>query len=50
MIAFNARNLIKILNVIEDENVDLYFSGAKQPLIIKDKQETYSYLLTPVKI
>ena len=50
MIAFNTRNLIKILNVIEDENINLYFSGAKQPLIIKDKEETYSYLLTPVKI
>ena len=50
MIAFNARNLIKILRVIDDENINLYFSGAKQPVIIKDKQETYSYLLTPVKI
>lgn len=50
MIAFNAKNLIKILNVIDDENINLYFSGAKQPVIIKDKQETYSYLLTPVKI
>ena len=50
MIAFNARNFIKILNVIEDENINLYFSGSKQPVIIKDKQETYSYLLTPVKI
>ena len=50
MIAFNARNFIKILNVLDDENINLYFSGAKQPVIIKDKQETYSYLLTPVKI
>ena len=50
MIAFNARNLIKILNVIDDEKINMYFSGAKQPVIIKDKQETYLYLLTPVKI
>lgn len=49
-IAFNAKKLIKILNVIGDENVNLYFSGSKQPVIIKDKQETYLYLLTPVKI
>ena len=50
VIAFNAKNLIKILNVIDDENIFMYFSGPKQPVIIKDKQETYSYLLTPVKI
>ena len=50
MIAFNAKNLIKILRVLNDENINLFFSGAKQPVIIKDKQETYSYLLTPVKI
>ena len=49
-IAFNSKKLIRILNVIEDENVNLYFSGSKQPVIIKDKQETYLYLLTPVKI
>ncbi|MBR1844158.1 MAG: DNA polymerase III subunit beta [Lachnospiraceae bacterium] len=50
MIAFNVKNLIKILNVIEDEKIYLYFAGSKQPVIIKDKQETYTYLLTPVKI
>jgi DNA polymerase-3 subunit beta len=49
-IAFAAKRLIKILNAISDENVNLYFSGSKQPVIIKDKQETYLYLLTPVKI
>ena len=50
VIAFNANNLIKVLSVIDDENINLYFSGQKNPIIIKDKQETYSYLLTPVKI
>ena len=50
VIAFNANNLIKVLSVIDDENIDLYFSGPKNPVIIKDRQETYSYLLTPVKI
>ena len=49
-IAFDAKKLIRILNVINDENVNLYFSGSKQPVIIKDKHETYLYLLTPVKI
>lgn len=49
-IAFNPNSLINILNVIEDENVTLYFSGPKQPIIIKDKQENYIYLLTAVNI
>ena len=49
-IAFNVNYLIKVLNVIDDESINLYFSGPKNPIIIKDKQETYSYLLTPVKI
>ena len=50
MIAFNANYLIKVLSAIDDQNINLYFSGSKNPIIIKDKQETYSYLLTPVKI
>ena len=50
VIAFNANNLIKVLSVIDDEKINLFFSGQKNPIIIKDKQETYSYLLTPVKI
>lgn len=49
-IAFNPNSLINILNAIDDENVTLYFSGQKQPVIIKDKQETYIYLLTAVNI
>lgn len=50
MIAFNANYLIKVLSAIDDQNIILYFSGSKNPIIIKDKQETYSYLLTPVKM
>ena len=49
-IGFNANNLIKILRPIEDENINLYFSGPKNPIVIKDKQETYTYLLIPVKM
>ncbi|MBO6120070.1 MAG: DNA polymerase III subunit beta [Lachnospiraceae bacterium] len=50
MIAFNANYLIKVLNAIDDQNINLYFSGPKNPIIIKNKQETYSFLITPVKI
>lgn len=50
MIAFNTNYFLDILNVIQDEEVTLYFSGSKQPVIIKDKQESYIYLLTAVNI
>lgn len=50
MIAFNTNYFLDILNVIQDEEVTLYFSGSKQPVIIKDKQESYTYLLTAVNI
>lgn len=50
MIAFNTNYFLDILNVIQDEEVALYFSGSKQPVIIKDKQESYTYLLTAVNI
>lgn len=49
-IAFSPSNLLAILNVIEDEDITLYFTESKQPVIIKDKQETYKYLLVPVNI
>ena len=50
MIAFNTNYLIKVLGAIDDQNINLYFSGPKNPIIIKDKQETYSYLLPPLKL
>lgn len=50
MIAFNTNYFLNILNVIQDEEITLYFSGSKQPVIIKDKQESYIYLLTAVNI
>ena len=49
-IAFNPSNLLKILDAIDDDNVTLYFTESKQPVIIKDNQETYKYLLVPVNI
>lgn len=49
-IAFNPNQLINILNAIEDENISMYFSGPKKPVIIKDRQESYIYLLMAVNI
>mgnify|MGYP000305615507 CR=1 FL=1 len=49
MIGFNPKFLIDALRVIDDEEVDLYFMNAKAPCFIKDEQQSYIYLILPVK-
>ena len=48
LIGFNPKFLIDALRVIDDEEVELYFMNAKAPCFIKDKQQTYIYLILPV--
>lgn len=48
MIGFNPRFLIEALRAIDDEEVQLYTVNAKAPCFIKDKEETYIYLILPV--
>ena len=49
-IGFNPRLLMDSLRVIDDENITIYLMNAKSPCIIKDKQESYIYLILPVNI
>lgn len=48
LIAFNPRFLMDALRVIEEEEVDIYLFNPKAPCFIKDKEETYIYLILPV--
>lgn len=48
VIGFNPRFLLDALRVIDDENVELYMTNRKAPVLIKDKDETYTYLILPV--
>lgn len=48
MIGFNPKFLIDALRVIDDENVDLYMVNPKAPCFIKNKDESYIYLILPV--
>lgn len=48
MIGFNPRFLIEALRVIDDEEVDIYLFNPKAPCFIKDKEESYIYLILPV--
>ena len=47
-IAFNPRFLIEALKAIDDENITMYTINAKAPCFIKDKEESYIYLILPV--
>ena len=47
-IAFNPKFLLDALRVIDDEEVDLYFTNAKAPCFIRDEKESYIYLILPV--
>ncbi|NLC17910.1 MAG: DNA polymerase III subunit beta [Clostridiales bacterium] len=49
-IGFNPRFLLDALRVIDDETVDIYFINAKAPCFIKDKEQSYIYLIVPVSI
>ncbi len=50
MIGFNPKFLIDALRVIDDEEVDIYFVNPKAPCFIRDKEESYIYLILPVNI
>ena len=48
MIGFNPKFLIDALKVIDDEDIDIYMVNPKAPCIIRDKEDTYLYLILPV--
>ena len=48
LIGFNPRFLIDALRVIDDEEITIYMINPKAPCFIKDKEETYIYLILPV--
>lgn len=50
VIGFNPKFLLDALRVIDDENVDIYLINAKAPCFIRDKEQSYIYLILPVNI
>lgn len=48
MIGFNPKFLMDALRVIDDEEVDIYLFNPKAPCFIKDKEESYIYLILPI--
>ena len=49
-IAFYHKHLLPILNSIEDEEIKLYLNTSDYPVVIKDDNENYYYLILPVTI
>jgi len=50
-VAFNARYLLDVLNVLSDENVMLNFNDSTQAGVVKPaKDEGYVYILMPLKL
>ena len=48
MIGFNPKFMIDSLRAIDEEEVNLYLMNSKAPCIIRDRAETYIYLILPV--
>lgn len=48
LIGFNPRFLMDALRVIDEEEIDIYLFNPKAPCFIKDKEESYIYLILPV--
>lgn len=50
MIAFNPKFLLDALRVIDDEDINIYFINSKAPFFLKNDEESYIYLIVPVKL
>lgn len=50
VIGFNPKFLLDALRVIDDETVDIYLINAKAPCFIRDREQSYIYLILPVNI
>lgn len=48
LIGFNPILLMDSIRVIDDENIDLYLFNSKSPCLIKNKDESYLYIILPV--
>lgn len=48
MIGFNPKFLIEALKVIDDEQINIYLVNPKAPCFIRNKEESYIYLILPV--
>ena len=48
LIGFNLVLIMAALKVVEDESIDIYLFNSKAPCFIKNKEESYLYIILPV--
>lgn len=48
-ISFNSRYLIEALKIIETDDIEFKFSGSLSPAIIKETNDSYTYLVLPLR-
>jgi DNA polymerase-3 subunit beta len=48
MISFNPKFLIDILRVLDQEQVNIFFTNPKAPCFIRDEENSYIYIVLPV--
>lgn len=48
LIGFNPYFLMDAIRVIDDEDLNIYFFNSKSPCFIKDKEESYNYVISPI--
>ena len=49
-INFNSRYLIEALKIIDTDDIEFKFSGNLSPVIIKETNDNYTYLVLPLRI
>lgn len=50
IIGFNPKYLIDALRVIDDDEINMYMLNSKSPCIIRDEENTFSYIILPINI
>ncbi len=50
VIGFNPSFIMDALRVIDDDKVNIYMKDSKSPCIIKDVDETFTYIILPINI
>jgi DNA polymerase-3 subunit beta len=48
LIGFNPRFILDAIRSIDDDEIELFMINSKSPCIIRDENETYTYLILPI--
>jgi len=49
-IGFNPRFMLDVLRVIDDEEINIYLVNPRSPFLIRDDDNTYTYIILPISL